>query len=257
MSFAPITEEFDCQFARTLPPAAKTLWTWLRRMAPVGREVEFSLKEFASSFDYSLKWGRKALNALIEVGLVKEIRRYHGYGFRVQVYQVGELTGKKTSSNRNESSPHRNETSQKPPSNPHSLVSSVLKDLSKPASIEEKQENALAEELTGKPAQPPEQVSRLVAPEPMSQETQQLIDQAAQVIAPEAMNPQIRQRLQKGDVRVAERAVELVRYRKQFGNSKIESLAGLLMQALANKWHLRDTERQRLNQQEAEEGAAR
>jgi hypothetical protein len=230
MSFAPITEEFDTQFARSLPPAAKTLWTWLRRMAPAGREIEFSLKDFANLFNYSLKWVRNALNALIEVGLVEEVRRYHGYGFKVLVSQVGEL-GKKTSSNRNETSSDRNETSQKPPSNPHSPVRIDHKDLLKPTSTEGVRENAPVEEINSEAAR--------------------LIDQAAQAIAPEPMNPQIVQRLQTTEIRIAENAIELVQYRKQYGNSKIESLPGLLMRAIENKWHLRDTERQRLRQADA------
>jgi hypothetical protein len=226
MSFAPITEEFDSQFARILPPAAKTLWTWLRRMAPAGREIEFSLKDFATRFNYSLKWGRNALNALMEVGLVEEVRRYHGYGFKVLVYQVGDV-GKKTSSDRNETSSDRNETSQKPPSNPHSPVRIDHKDLLKPASTEEIKEIAPVEKI--------------------NKETAQLIDQAAQVIAPEPMNPQILQRLQTTNARIVQQAIELVQYRKQYGQSKIESLPGLLMRAIENKWHLREAERQRLH----------
>jgi hypothetical protein len=230
MSFAPITEEFDSQFARILPPAAKTLWTWLRRMAPAGREIEFSLKDFATLFNYSLKWGRNALNTLMEVGLVEEVRRYHGYGFKVLVYQVGDI-GKKTSSDRNETSSDRNETSQKPPSNPHSPVRIDHKDLSKPTSTEGVEEKAPIEEINNKMAQ--------------------LLDQAAGAIAPEPMNPQIVQRLQTTEIRIAENAIELVQYRKQYGNSKIESLPGLLMRAIENKWHLRDAERQRLRQADA------
>ena len=121
MSFAPITEEFDELFARTLPPAAKTLWGWLRRQAPAGREVEFCLQDFVQKFGYSLKWGRKALTILIENGLVEEVKKFYGYGFRVIVHQIGEL-GKKASSNSEETSINGNETSQKPPENPHPSV---------------------------------------------------------------------------------------------------------------------------------------
>jgi hypothetical protein len=228
MSFAPITEEFDTQFARNLFPAARTLWTWLRRMAPAGREIEFSLKDFASLFDYSLKWGRRALDALIDVGLVQIVRQYYGYGFKVLVFQVGEV-GNKTSNFRNKTSPNRNETSKIHPSNPHSSVSIDPKNLKEPTSIEVTQEIAPQEEFNNEAAR--------------------LIDQAAETIAPEPMNPQIVKRIQAAEAQIVKNAIELVQYRKQFGGSKIESLPGLLMQAIANKWYLRDAERQRLNQQ--------
>jgi hypothetical protein len=228
MSFAPITEEFDSQFARSLPPAAKTLWTWLRRMAPIGREIEFSLKDFTSLFEYSLKWGRKALDSLIDAGLVQIVRQYYGYGFKVLVFQVGEV-GNKTSNLKNETSPKKNETSKIQPSNPHSLVSIDPENSLKPTSTEELQEIAPQEEFNS--------------------ETARLIDQAAEAIAPEPMNPQIVNRIRATEARIVASAIELVQYRKQFGNSKIESLPGLLMRAIANKWHLRDTERQRLHQQ--------
>jgi hypothetical protein len=123
MSFAPITEEFDELFARTLPPAAKTLWSWLRRQAPSGKVMEFDLTDFVQKFNYSLKWGRRALDCLIDNGLVKIVRKFHGYGFRVIVYQIGELrNGKKTSSESEETSNDWNKTSQILPSNPHSFV---------------------------------------------------------------------------------------------------------------------------------------
>jgi len=134
MSFAPITEEFDELFARTLPPAARTLWSWLRRQAPSGREMEFNLEDFVQKFDYSLKWGRKALTALIDNGLVNVVKKFYGYGFRVVVHQIGELkNGKKTSTNGDESSSDWNKTSPKQPSIPHSLVNN-----NKEESIEDK-----------------------------------------------------------------------------------------------------------------------
>lgn len=121
MSFAPVTEEFDVRFARTLPPAARTLWTWLRRMAPPEREIEFCLKDFAQQFSYTLKWGRHALTALAEHGLVEIVRRYYGYGFKVLVFQPGDIR-QKSSPSREETSFPPNKTSQKPASNPHSHV---------------------------------------------------------------------------------------------------------------------------------------
>lgn len=205
-TFAPITQEFDQQFARHIPPAAQHLWKWLRRKAPPGREIEFDLKEFAATFDYTLKWARTALNILIEHQLVEEIRRFYSYGFRVKVFQVGDI-GNKSSTNSEETSNQTYKTSQKVPSNPLNFDTNNKEKFRE----EQNQENPTTHPVQNEQGKILDQAKISQASE--HQDLLQEIEQSGI-----KLNPYLEQIVLKATVQTVRNALESYREQRQRGN---------------------------------------
>jgi hypothetical protein len=92
---------------------------------PAGKPQEFELKEFCAWADYSLKWAKAALRELCDLELVEVLRTFSGQGYKLIAYHPDQ---QKTSLSNLETSSVGLETSQKQPSNPHSLMSIYRKE---------------------------------------------------------------------------------------------------------------------------------
>jgi hypothetical protein len=244
-SFAKVTEDHDLE-TRHLTPCAERFYHWLLRAVPAGNAQEVWLEEFSAFADYSLRHVRRAIEVLLNADLVEVVRQYSGKAFKLIAFHPGQKPtapeetiapseireGGAEQISLDEKIPTLTEKvqngiemSQKHPSTLHSSVSndqSFIKTTDIPGI------NAPQEKLT--------------------REVVQLNELAAQIIATEPMNPRLRERIQAAEPRTVANAIELVQYRKQFGSSKIENMPGLLIEAIRSKWHLREVERQRLQQ---------
>jgi hypothetical protein len=257
-AFAKVTKDHDLQ-TRTLTPCAERLYHFLLRSVPAGSPQEFLLEEFSNFAEYSTRHIRRSLDALLNADLVEVVRAYSGQAFKLIAYHPGQkppdlpdlpdLDEGAIAPVENEEEERREkkivdrkiptpdekaengiEMSQKHPSNPHSFVRSDHRDYLKTANT----------------------LKNTIAPrENINRESAHLLDQVAEVIAPEPTNPQLQKKVLESAASVVTDAIELVRYRKRFGDSKIHNLPGLLIQAIRNHWHLRDAERARLQESDA------
>jgi hypothetical protein len=225
-SFAPITEEFDQKFARSLSPAARTLWSWLRRQAPPGREFEFCLDEFVEKFTYTLKWSRSALNALIDCGLVEVVRKYYSHGFKVIVHQVGDI-GKKTSIPGDKTSQLGNETSQILPSNLHSSVNINREESFKENKTEQRSSHSTHPvPLTEKTTATPPEIS-------LSPECEEFLQRAKDLGV--QLNQNLLTLIQSHPPEVVRNALAALQEQMQ-SNNRIDSKEGFLSNAIRRRW---------------------
>jgi hypothetical protein len=255
-AFAKVTEQHDLE-TRRLTPCAERLYHWLLRAVPSGITQEVFLEDFAEFAGYSLRHIRRALDALLNSDLVEVTRAYSGRVFKLVAYHPGQkptesdiepdemictapnhptappdtpIGAIQEKKNRDENVTIRDEKvqngiemSQKQPSNPHSMMRS--------------------DQIYPKTA---DTQINFAPKENIDKESAHLLGRVAEAIAPEQINPQLRERVLRTAKSTVEDAIELIQYRKLFGDSKIKNLPGLFVQAIRERWHLRDNERARL-----------
>ena len=136
-AFYPSTEIHEEIINFSLPPAAQKLYSWLARRARPGTIQEFDKVDFDDYCNlmgrkpFSIQWFVSCFKKLIDTRLVRVVRQYRGYGFKVQVYhpwQVDEwIVDSDRSSNKNcdysnKTFSNSNENFKKSTSNPDSSV---------------------------------------------------------------------------------------------------------------------------------------
>lgn len=73
--FTPVTDDIQ-KVLLQLMPSAQHLYFWIGRLAPPNKPFEFELEEFRKYSGYCDKQCKRALDQLIEAGLVKVIKMY-------------------------------------------------------------------------------------------------------------------------------------------------------------------------------------
>lgn len=129
--FAPITEAHEELISFQLPQAAQHLYNWLIRKCRAGDIQEFDKEDFdiycqtMGRKPYSLQWFTNCLKKLFDTNLVKLIRRFRGYGYKIQAFHPWQLEDPILSDrNSNKTFKNSNKTFKKTTSNPDSVVPS-------------------------------------------------------------------------------------------------------------------------------------
>lgn len=118
-AFVKLTEELD-DLLDTVPNAARKLYSWARRQAKPGKQIEICLSHFAEKYGFTLKWIKKGFDALVELGLFSIVQKYDSQWRKIIVTE--NLTpAVETSANENKSSKGENFTS-----NPENKSSSKM-----------------------------------------------------------------------------------------------------------------------------------
>ena len=121
-AFARITELHDEQLYLT-NPCGRLLYRWLLRRYPAGKAQEFDIKEFQDWSEYNrrrprpycLSWIWKAMDELINIGLLSITKRYSRHCVKVVAFHPdgAEATEKKTSKKSNKTFKKSNKTFKK------------------------------------------------------------------------------------------------------------------------------------------------
>jgi len=135
-AFAAQTELHADLIDFALPPLSSKIYYWLLRRSRPGTEQEFDKADFDSFCSdrgrepYSIKWFMICFKKLLDTRLVKLVRKYCVYGFKVVVFHPWQLDDwvlndkPRNTSYRNKTSTNSNKTSKKQTSNVDSAVPS-------------------------------------------------------------------------------------------------------------------------------------
>ncbi|PZD70406.1 hypothetical protein C1752_13132 [Acaryochloris thomasi RCC1774] len=258
-AFAMITDEHDLILMQ-LPPAARSLYQWLLRRRPAGQSQEFDLAEFQTFSSQSRKRPyctrqiRNALDALIERGLVENIRKFSAQYWKLIAHHPDQPSEKKTSQIKKKTSQNRKEISKKQASNPHSTVAFYIESKETtnippslhPVLLDNKEglancpqhpnldlKNIQDSEL--RTASPTNSDSQDV---PLSSEeikiNRELQAEVEEVIAPMPLNLNIKRAVMSVSLAVVQDALAVVRQQKRAGKAKRP--AGLLVRAIQERW---------------------
>ena len=96
-TFSPWTEVHDLMIIFQLPPLAQKIYGWLTRRAKPGTIQEFDKADFDEycrdkrDKPFSLRWFVTCFKMLLKTRLVRLIRQYRGYGYKLIAYHPWQL----------------------------------------------------------------------------------------------------------------------------------------------------------------------
>ncbi|MGK7899694.1 MAG: hypothetical protein AB4372_40280, partial [Xenococcus sp. (in: cyanobacteria)] len=92
LAFSPLTEAHDQIINYFLPPVAQKMYSWFTRRARPGTIQEFDKEDFDEYWrdigrkPVSKQWFMTCMKMLYKTRLVKLVRKYQGYGFKIIAY---------------------------------------------------------------------------------------------------------------------------------------------------------------------------